>query len=125
MHTLQTQQIVEQEERLRQAMLHSDTAMLDELIAPELVFTNHFGQTVSKQDDLALHRSGVLRLRSLEPAQQRVQCHPGFAIVSVLMHLQGDFEGAPIDLHIRYTRIWAPGADGALRIVAGHASAPA
>jgi hypothetical protein len=42
-------QIVELEERLRQAMLHSDVAKLDALIAPELLFTNHLGQRISKQ----------------------------------------------------------------------------
>ena len=33
-------QIVELEERLRQAMLGSDVVELDALIAPELLFTN-------------------------------------------------------------------------------------
>jgi hypothetical protein len=50
--------IVELEERLRQAMLRSEVSVLDKLIAPELIFTNHLGQLVTKQDDLASHQSG-------------------------------------------------------------------
>lgn len=48
-NTLQAQ-IVEMEDRLRQAMLRSDVSVLDELIASELIFTNHFGQVIGKKD---------------------------------------------------------------------------
>ncbi|VEP17396.1 hypothetical protein H1P_60052 [Hyella patelloides LEGE 07179] len=34
-------QILEAEEKLRLAMLHSDVDTLNKLLAPELVFTNH------------------------------------------------------------------------------------
>ncbi len=53
--------VVQLEERLRQAMLDSDVAELDTLIAPELIFTNHLGQLIGKQEDLAIHRSGALK----------------------------------------------------------------
>jgi hypothetical protein len=41
-------------------MLRSDVVVLDELLAPELIFTNHLGRVLGKEDDLAAHRSGVL-----------------------------------------------------------------
>lgn len=115
--------IVELEEHLRQAMLDSEVSVLDELIAPELIFTNHLGQLVTKQDDLASHQSGLLQLKTLTPSEQHIQINHGFAIVSVLMHLLGAYEGTPIDFSIRYTRIWATAANGSMQIVAGHASA--
>ena len=115
--------IVEMEERLRQAMLCSDVKVLDELIAPELIFTNHLGQLVSKRDDLAFHRSGTLKLKELSPSEQQIQLNNSFAIVSVLMHLLGTYESMPIDFRIRYTRIWSLSLNGTLQIVAGHASA--
>jgi ketosteroid isomerase-like protein len=116
-------QIMAAEERLRLAMLHSDVQVLDELIAPELIFTNHLGQVLQKQDDLAAHQSGALKLTGLSPTEQHLQIYASFAIVSVLMHLAGRFEGAPIDFRIRYTRIWSLTPDGSLQIIAGHASA--
>ncbi len=115
-------QIVEVEERLRQAMLHSDVGVLDELISPELIFTSHVGQIVRKEDDLALHRSGIFRLKQLEPSQQHIQLHPDFAVVSVLMHLVGTYENAPVDTHIRYTRIWSNRPNESTQLIAGHAS---
>src|SRR5258708_38273466 len=107
-------QVIEVEERLRQAMLHDDVRVLDELISPDLLFTNHFGQLVSKDDDLAFHRAGVLRLTQLEPSQREIQLHPDFAIVSVLMHLVGTYEGAPIEQNIRYTRVWSIFPNGSM-----------
>lgn len=116
-------QIVALEERLRQAMLLSDVDALNELISPELVFTNHLGQRVSKQQDLATHRAGALRLKELIPSEQHIQINQGFAVVSVLMHLIGTYESASIDFSIRYTRVWAVSPNGTLQVVAGPASA--
>ena len=115
--------IIELEERLRLAMLHSQVNVLDELIAPELIFTNHLGQLITKQDDLASHQSGALRLRALTPSEQHIQIKQGFVVVSVLMHLLGTYKDTPIDVSIRYTRIWAAASSGAMQIIAGHASA--
>lgn len=116
-------QIVALEERLRQAMLCSDVEVLDELIAPELIFTNHLGELIRKPDDLAFHQSGALQLTELTPSEQHIQFNQGFAVVSVLMHLLGRYAGTPIDFSIRYTRVWAFSPSGTMQIVAGHASA--
>jgi hypothetical protein len=114
--------IVEAEERLRQAMLHSDVRVLDELIAPELIFTTHLGQLIGKADDLAFHRSGALKLTSLTASQQHILLQDRIGVVSVLMHLLGSYEGASLDQKIRYTRVWRLPAVGPARVVAGHAS---
>jgi ketosteroid isomerase-like protein len=111
------------EERLRQAMLTADVAALDELIAPELLFTSHLGQRITKQQDLAMHRSGILKLTALDPTDQQMQLSDRYAIVSVCMHLLGTYEGAAVDQQIRYTRVWAISPAGTWQVVAGHASA--
>ena len=116
-------QIAELEERLRQAMLTSNVTELDALIAPELLFTSHLGQLVSKQQDLEMHRARVLKLRELTPSDQRIQNHSGCSVVSVQMHLLGNYAGTDIDQQIRYTRVWALSSAGVLQVIAGHASA--
>ena len=115
-------EVVELEERLRQAMLYSDVAELDALIAPELIFTNHLGQIIGKQEDLAIHQSGALKLRELTPSEQRIGFNQEFAIVSVQMHLLGSYEATAIDVRIRYTRVWSKSSTGSIQIVAGHSS---
>lgn len=114
--------IVELEEKLRQAMLTSDVAVLDELIAPELLFTGHLGQLISKQADLEMHRSGILKLKELIPSDQHIQCYDGFSVVSVKMHMLGNYNGVPIDQYIRFTRVWSSLSPEPLQIIAGHAS---
>ncbi len=114
--------VAQWEERLRQAMLHSDVAELDILIAPELIFTNHLGQLITKQEDLAIHQSGALKLRELIPSEQLIRFNQDFAIISVQMHLLGSYEGTAIDVSIRYTRVWSKSSTGSIQIVAGHSS---
>lgn len=114
--------VVEAEERLRQAMMHNDVAALDELISSDLLFTGHLGQLATKEADLAAHEARLLRVSTIEPSERRIQLHEGFAVVSVLMHLVGSYDGMPIDQHMRYTRVWAAPDGGALQIVAGHMS---
>jgi hypothetical protein len=115
-------QIVEIEERLRQAMLHSDVAELDALIAPEIIFTTHLGQLYSKEEDLAAHRSGVFKFRELTPSEQRILIHNGFAVVSVKMRVLGSYEGSETDFSIRFTRVWSKSSTDSLQIIAGHTS---
>lgn len=113
------ERVREAEERLRTAMLHSDVEALDALLAPDLVFTSHQGEVIGKEDDLAFHRAGVLRLRQLEASQQRIAVHDGVAVVCVRMQIAGELAGRPIKELLRYTRVWS--LTPAMQVVAGHA----
>jgi ketosteroid isomerase-like protein len=113
--------IQEVEERLRAAMLSSDVDALDELLAPGLFFTNHLGQLLGKEDDLASHRSGMLKVSELKASEQHVQIHGDVAIDSVRMQLSGTYNGEPANGDFRFTRVWAQSVEGAWRVVAAHA----
>lgn len=43
--------IVEAEESLKLAMISSDIEILNQLLSEHLIFTNHLGQIISKNDD--------------------------------------------------------------------------
>lgn len=107
------------EEALRQAMLASDTAALERLISDDLIFTNHLGQLLTKQADLQMHGSGLLRFSALEPSEQILQLGPQLAVVSVRMRLAGTFSGTAFADDLRFTRIWQPAATG-WQVLAGH-----
>lgn len=108
------------EERLRLAMLHSDVGALDALLAPDLLFTSHVGQVVGKDDDLAFHRSGMLRLSELSASEQRIVVHGDVAVVGVRVRLTGALGGQPLAETLRYTRVWS--LVPTLQVIAGHAS---
>jgi len=114
-------QIVDAEERLRTAMLHSDVSALGELLAPELVFTNHLGQLLGKENDLAAYRSGTLKVKELKPSEQQVRLHGEVAIVSVRMQLLGTYDGHPANGDFRFTRVWALSPRKTWHVVAAHA----
>ena len=129
-------QIYAVEERLRLAMLHSDVDELDRLISPELIYTNHLGQLLTKQDDLDAHRSGALDIASLVPSEASVRVMGEIAIATVRVRSSGSYAGSSVDGDFRFTRVWAkssgqpPGKDGGeggekgdWQIVAAHCSA--
>ena len=116
------EQILAAEEQLRVAMLGSDVSALDELLAPELVFTSHLGQVLKKEDDLAAHQSSLVKINELTPSEQIVQIHADVAVVSVHVHLSGSYASTPSEADFRFTRLWALSSDGSWQVVAGHAS---
>jgi len=122
MSTDLTHQICIVEERLRLAMLASDCAVLDELISPDLMFTNHLGQVCGKQEDLNIHRQGLLKLHTLAPSEVSVKTVGDVAVVSVRMKAGGTFNQLPFQEDLRYTRVWRLSARGNWEILAGHSS---
>jgi ketosteroid isomerase-like protein len=113
-------QIEDAEDRLRTAMLNSDVSALDELLAPDLIFTNHLGQLLGKENDLAAHRSGLLRVEELKPSERHIRLIGDVAIVSVRMRLSGTYDGNPANGDFRFTRVWALTPDKSWRVVAAH-----
>ena len=92
--TLQAQ-ILDGEEQLRTAMLGSDVAALSELLAPNLIFTNHLGELKGKEDDIAAYRSGVLKVMNLETSEQQVMALGDAAVVTARMQMSGTYAGNP------------------------------
>ena len=114
--------ITKAEERLRQAMLSSDVDTLDELLAPELIFTNHLGQVLGKQDDLDAHRSRTLKIEVLTSFEQHIQLIDSVAIVTVRVHLAGSYAGITSEHDFRFTRVWTLSSGGTWQIVVAHSS---
>ncbi|SKB64243.1 nuclear transport factor 2 family protein [Daejeonella lutea] len=115
------EQIKEREVELRLAMLAGDVDKLDELISDKLIFTDHSGLVYTKEMDLHAHRSGVLKLHTLNPDEQQIQVFEQTAIVSVLMRMEGTAQGQAFQGNGRYTRVWLK-ENQQWKIVAGHMS---
>jgi ketosteroid isomerase-like protein len=120
MKTTAETQIIDAEERLRLAMLASDVSVLNELLAPELIFTNHLGQLMTKQDDLNAHESGMIRIDELNASEQHIQFYGEVVIVLVRMQISGSYAGQPASGDFRFTRVWAVSSSGNWHIVAAH-----
>ena len=106
------------EEALRAAMLASDVAALDRLIADDLLFIGPDGSVLAKSDDLARHRSGEQRMTTLQVQEQCIRVSGNVGSVSVLAHVAGFFKGHAFDGRFRYLRVWHKTSAG-WRVVAG------
>ena len=87
-------------------MLASDIAALDDLVSDRLRFVALDGANVSKQADLAAHRSGTLRLVRLDVQERHIELCGDVALVNVAMEVAGRFAGQDFLDRFRYTRVW-------------------
>ena len=120
MNQLNEAQVLNAEERLRLAMMDSDVAQLDALLADDLVFTNHLGHLLSKQADLAAHRQRLLTITELHASEQQIRVSGHVAVVSVRVQLTGTYHDTETHGDFRFTRVWVQGADGSLQVIAAH-----
>lgn len=118
----QSEQIQQVEQRLLTAMLNSDVDELDVLLSDELLVTGPDGRLVGKADDLAAHRSGLLRIKTMVPQEVTLKrLSDAVAVVFALIALEGTFQEQPFAGHYRYTRVWSK-QNGHWQIVAAHIS---
>jgi ketosteroid isomerase-like protein len=110
------------EEQLKKAMSTSDLATLDSLLSPDLIFTNHLGQVVSKSQDIELHRSGLLKIESLETLEEVFNVRENTIVVSVLVKLLGTYAGNNANGKFRFTRVWALNAQHQWQVIAAHST---
>ena len=111
------------ERELRAAQLEADVAVLDRLIADQLLFTGPDGQLGTKAQDLEAHASGVVRFRSHEPEELRVRrVGKNVAVAALRARLAVEVAGTIMRGTYRYTRVWAREKGGPWRVVGGHVS---
>jgi ketosteroid isomerase-like protein len=111
--------ILELEERLRLAMCHSDVNALDNLLAENLIFTNHLGQVVSKSEDINSHRKRTFVINSVSLSNQEVIHLGNSAVVTTQANISGSYNGQPSEGKFRFTRVWSNNTNG-WQVVAGH-----
>ncbi|HWV15841.1 MAG TPA: nuclear transport factor 2 family protein [Cellvibrio sp.] len=111
--------IMELEEQLRLAMCTSNVDELEKLLAPNLVFTNHLGVRITKQQDIEAHISKVFVIESILLSNPRIIDLGNSAVVSVQADIRGFHEGKAASGRFCFTRVWANNA-GVWQVVAGH-----
>jgi ketosteroid isomerase-like protein len=120
--TLSIDDVRRYEQRLLGAMLRSDLDELDTLLADDLVFTDHLGALWRKQDDLAAHRSGAIKVRAVTASDEHFRLFAGAAVVSVLVQISGTFAGQEASGAFRFTRVWAATPGRQWQVVAAHST---
>ncbi|HEY9618884.1 MAG TPA: nuclear transport factor 2 family protein [Crinalium sp.] len=109
------------EEKLRCAMLTSDVAVLDEMIADDLVWTMHTGFVSNKQFDLDAHRSGLFKFTKVDISDRQIHPYGDCVVVTLKADLAGMLNGEPFADSYRFTRVWVQ-RQNRWQVVAGHVS---
>ncbi len=111
-------EIIEIENQLVEAIKTSDVNLLDCMLHDDLLFIAPNGQTVTKEMDLASHRSGHMEVEQLIANFESVKIIGDNAVVVVVYNTKGKMLGTPIEGQFRYLRVWKMFADG-LKVIAG------
>ncbi len=117
--------VIEYEEMLRSAMLSNNIELLEELLSDELIFVNHLGQWLSKEEDINVHRSKSLDIAGMEVLEQEVKLFQELAVTVTKVALNGALAtGESIGGEYCYTRVWKD-VGGKLKVVSCHCSSSA
>ena len=115
-------QIKKCENLLKEAMLQSNISELDKLIADDLIFTNHLGHVMTKQDDLNAHKTKALKINEIKLNDMNIKTFSSIAIVTVKAHISGSFNGESAENDFRFTRVWSKTENESWKITAVHSS---
>jgi hypothetical protein len=115
-------QVRNRETRLYAAMLTSNVAELDVLIADNLLFVGPTGALATKAMDLELHRSGGTKFHELVLRELEIRVwSEELAIAAAKVFLSGTYLGNDFAGDFRYLRVWGHGANG-WQVVGGSVS---
>lgn len=117
--------VIEYEEMLRSAILSNNIELLEELLSDELIFVNHLGEWLSKEEDINAHRSKSLDIAGMEVLEQEVKLFQELAVTVTNVALNGALAtGESIGGEYSYTRVWKD-VEGKLKVVSCHCSSSA
>lgn len=118
-----TDAVLALEARRREALLSSDWAALQGLLAEGLVYVHSTGASDTRSTYLAKLTGGVLRYQTLEFFDSRVQTFQNVAVVTGRMAATVIKDGQPRSVASLFMTVWSSEPDGVWRLHA-HQGAP-
>jgi len=107
---------------LKQAMLNSNISELDAMLSDDLIFTNHLGQLMTKQEDLNAHKTGQLKIENIEFSDIKIMPFNEMALVNVEVRLVGSFNGEAAETIFRFSRIWSKNSNNIWQVIMAHST---
>lgn len=110
--------ILQLEQQLAKAIKASDLGFITEVLYDGLLFLGPEGQLITKEMDLAAHRSGAMIVEELEMEFEAFERMGDSAVSIVSYTTKGIMMGTPISGQFRYIRNWKAFGDG-IKIISG------
>ncbi|GGH12382.1 nuclear transport factor 2 family protein [Sphingobacterium alkalisoli] len=119
METLITKnEIIEQENRLYEAITESNINTLEELLHDDLLFVIPSGDVITKEIDLRTYRDGTLKINTITPQIEALNIIEDMAVIIVSMKIMGSYNAEPFEAQYRYIRFWKKFKEG-IKVVGG------
>ncbi|WP_449437027.1 nuclear transport factor 2 family protein [Pedobacter steynii] len=110
--------ILEQENKLYNAIKDGNITTLDHLLHDDLLFILPSGEIITKEIDLDTYRNGALKVDQLLPEIENLNIIDDMAVITLTIKLSGKFNEVPFDANYRYIRFWKKFTDG-IKVVGG------
>lgn len=110
------------EEAWREAVMKSNTAAMDKLLADDYLAITASGTLQTKDQALANLRAGRTKITALEISDRKVRFYGTTALVTSLADVQGSTSDGELSGSYRYTRVYVRDPQGSWKIVSFEAS---
>jgi ketosteroid isomerase-like protein len=110
------------ENQWRDAVLRSDTAVMNSLLADDYMAITASGTLQTRDEALANLRSGRWHITTLDLLERKVRFYGRTALVTSIAQVEGTSPEGTISGSYRYTRVYVRDAHGAWKIVSFEAS---
>jgi len=110
------------EDAWRNAILKSNTAAMDALLADDYMAISASGTLQSKEQTLENLRSGRVHFTTLDISDRKVRFYGTTALVTSVASIAGTTADGAISGNYRYTRVYVRNAQGAWKVVSFEAS---
>jgi ketosteroid isomerase-like protein len=105
------------EETWRDAILKSNTTVMEGLLADDYMAITASGMLQTKEQALASLRAGHIHFKTLDISDRKVRFYGTTALVTSLAEVEGTTGDGEVSGNYRYTRVYVKDAQGAWKIV--------
>ncbi len=91
---------------LLQAILKSDTSIMEEYFAEDYVAIHGDGNVTTKKQEIDNFRSGVTKYDSITVREAKIRIYGDTAVVNALASVKTVVNGKPYSGDVRNTRVW-------------------
>ncbi|MEN5054058.1 nuclear transport factor 2 family protein [Sphingobacterium kitahiroshimense] len=110
--------ILDQENRLYEAIKESNINVLEELLHDDLLFVIPSGDVITKEMDLQSYRDGNLKISELIPHVEHLNIIDDTAVITLTLELKGNYSGQDFESKFHYIRFWKTFPSG-IKVVGG------
>ena len=100
-------ELIELENRFNEALVRGDIAVIEEIEANDLIFTDAAGVVTSKADEIKSLKSGEVKFESIKMTDTRVQDLGTLGIVTGTLMEKAAYKNIDISGTYRFTDVWA------------------